>query len=151
MYTKQEASALRQAFWTTFGKYMSPILSADGMKVNWINYKTGIKYIQFSMEADTKTATIAIIIHHPDPVTRKRYFRQLVQLQSFFHETVGGQWNWQSEAVNEHGQDISSISIMLQPANIFDQAQWPAIISFFKPRIIALDEFWSMAKEGFER
>jgi hypothetical protein len=27
---------------------------------------------------------------------------------------------------------------------------WPAIISFLKPRIIALDAFWSQAKYGFE-
>lgn len=151
MYTKQEASALRQAFWTTFGKYMSPVLSADGMKTNWVSYKTGIKYLQFSMEADTKSASIAIVINHPDPVARRRYYQQFVQLRSFFHETLGEQWEWQPEAVNEHGQDISSISVSLQPSNIFDQAQWPAVISFFKPRIMALDEFWCMAKEGFER
>ncbi|UYQ95322.1 DUF4268 domain-containing protein [Chitinophaga horti] len=151
MYTRQEASQLRQAFWTTFGKYMSPILSADGAKINWINYKTGIKHIRFTMEADTKQATIAIVIDHPDAATRKRYYQQLVQLQGFLHETLGEQWNWQEEVSNEYGQLQSIISKELKPANIFDQQQWPVVISFFKPRIMALDECWSMAKEGFER
>lgn len=151
MYTKQEASQLRQAFWTAFGKYMAPILSADGMRTNWVNYKTGIKYIQFTMQADTKSAVIAINITHPDPTVRKRYFAQFTALKQLLHETLGEQWLWEPETENEYGQLSSNISITLRPANIFDQAQWPAVISFFKPRIMALDEFWSLVKDGFER
>jgi hypothetical protein len=151
MYTRQEASQLRQAFWTSFGKYMSPILSADGEKINWINYKTGIKHIRFTMEADTKTAVIAIAIDHPDAATRSRYFHQLLQLQSFLHETLGETWRWTEAGSNEYGQPVSIIQKELKPANIFDQTQWGAVISFLKPRIIALDEFWSMVKGGFER
>jgi hypothetical protein len=31
-----------------------------------------------------------------------------------------------------------------------EEGDWPAIISFLKPRIIALDEFWENVKPGFE-
>jgi hypothetical protein len=41
MYTKQEISKQKQAFWTAFGKYMKPVLSADGEEISWLNYKTG--------------------------------------------------------------------------------------------------------------
>jgi hypothetical protein len=34
--------------------------------------------------------------------------------------------------------------------NIFHEADWPAIISFLKPRIMALDEFWEIAKNVIE-
>ena len=44
MYSKQELSRIREEFWTSFGRYMQPILSADGEKVNWVNYKTGMTY-----------------------------------------------------------------------------------------------------------
>jgi len=37
----------------------------------------------------------------------------------------------------------------LKEVNIFDTNAWPAIISFLKPRIIALDKFWSLVKDGF--
>ena len=36
MFSKAEASSLRHEFWTTFGRYLRPQLSADGEKVNWI-------------------------------------------------------------------------------------------------------------------
>lgn len=54
MYTREQISQLRQEFWTTFGQYMSPVLSAEGGKINWLNYKTGIKHLHFKMDADKK-------------------------------------------------------------------------------------------------
>jgi len=38
----------------------------------------------------------------------------------------------------------------LPDVNIFKQEDWPKLISFFKPRIIALDEFWSDAQDSFD-
>ncbi len=54
MFSKQDASKLKKEFWTAFGRYMKPVLSADGEKINWINYKTGEKDIVFKMDADSK-------------------------------------------------------------------------------------------------
>ncbi|MCW3116154.1 MAG: hypothetical protein JWM28_236, partial [Chitinophagaceae bacterium] len=66
MYSKQDASAVRKNFWTRFGQYMNPLPGADGQPVNWLNYKTGIKYLYFRMDAGHKQAAIAIEIRHPD-------------------------------------------------------------------------------------
>ena len=60
MYSKKEISLTRQEFWTAFGQYMAPIPSAGGEKINWINYKTGVKHIYFKMEADQKFASIGL-------------------------------------------------------------------------------------------
>ena len=60
MYSKEEASKLRQQFWITFGKYLKPIPSAEGLTINWVNYKTGVKNIFFKMDAGQKEATISI-------------------------------------------------------------------------------------------
>jgi hypothetical protein len=45
MDTKQEASLTRQHFWTVFSQYMTPVLSAEGLRINWINYNTGDKLL----------------------------------------------------------------------------------------------------------
>src|ERR1700760_3773056 len=73
MYTKHETSKQKQSFWTAFGRYMKPVLSADYEEVNWINYKTGNKHLSFKMDVGTKKATIAIVIDHPDAATRQAY------------------------------------------------------------------------------
>jgi hypothetical protein len=38
----------------------------------------------------------------------------------------------------------------MEGKSIFKQEDWPDLISFFKPRLMALDEFWCDAQYGFE-
>ena len=150
MYTKQEVQKLRQAFWTTFGQYMQPILSADGEKVNWVNYKTGIPGIAFKMDADNGSASIAIVLQAKDESVRNAHYEQLLQLRTVLENTTGEAWLWQKDCIDEYGKHFCKVGITLDNINILRNEDWPQIISFFKPRIMALDEFWSMAKYGFE-
>lgn len=150
MYSRQEASQLRQEFWTTFGQYMSPILSADGEKINWLNYKTGEKNISFRMHADNKKASIAIELTHKDKEIQQIYFEQFIQLKTLFEDVLKEDWHWQLHSFDEQGKMISNIYKEKAGVSIFQKKDWPQLISFFKPRIIALDEFWSSVKHTFE-
>jgi hypothetical protein len=150
MYSRQQASQLRQEFWTTFGQYMSPVLSAEGEKVNWINYKTGEKNISFRMHAETKKAIIAIELNHKDEEIQQIYFEQFIQLKNVFQEILKEEWTWQLHNYDENGKPVSRIFKEKNEVSIFQKQDWPALISFFKPRIIALDEFWSSVKYAFE-
>jgi hypothetical protein len=150
MYSKQEASQLRQEFWTTFGQYMNPIVSAEGEKINWINYKTGEKNISFRMYADNKKAIIAVELNHKDKDIQQIYFEQFLQFKNLLHEITSEEWNWQLYTHDEHGKIISKIFIEKAGLSIFQKQDWPELITFFKPSIIALDEFWSQTKYAFE-
>ena len=141
---------MRQEFWTTFGQYMSPILSAEGERVNWINYKTGERNISFKMHADNKKAMIGIELTHKDKDIQQIYFEQFLQFKSLFDNSVNEDWRWQLDGCDDHGKIISRIYKEKQGASIFEKQDWPELISFFKPRIIALDEFWSNVKYAFE-
>ncbi len=150
MYTKQEASKIRQEFWTTFGRYMSPVLSADGEKVNWINYKTGEPNIAFKMDADNKTATVALVFSHNDDGVRELYYEQLLQLEKMLPAEGPFEWVFSFRQHNEYGKLQAGAYRRLKGVNIFNKEDWPALISFFKAGITALDEFWSMARYAFE-
>ena len=150
MYSKQEASQLRQEFWTAFGQYMSPVLSSEGEKANWINYKTGEKDIYFRMNADNKKASIGIELTHKDEGIQALYFEQFLQLKNLLHNALEEDWNWLLHTRDEHGKPISRIYTEINGVSIFKKEDWPQLISFFKPRIIALDEFWSTVKHAFE-
>lgn len=150
MYDKHEAAKIRQQFWITFGKYMKPVLSAEGLPVNWINYKTGVRHIRFRMDAAQQEAHIAIELIHPDEGERALCFDQLKALQSLFFSIVGTDWDWQPSIANEYGISLSRIISSLQGVSIYDQDKWPELISFLKPRIIALDHFWTEVKPAFE-
>lgn len=150
MYRKEEASKLRQQFWITFGKYMKPIPSAEGVSINWVNYKTGIKQVCFRMEITQQEAVISIDITHSDPETRKLYFEQFKAFKLLFLEALGEEWEWEQNLMNEYDIPFSRISKTLPNVSIFNQTDWPLLISFLKPRIVALDQFWINVKPIFE-
>lgn len=150
MYSKDEASQLKQTFWTTFGQFISPQLSAEGLRVNWVNYKTGIKYVYFRMEAGKKSASIAIEIAHPEFGIQELFFEQFLELKNVLHSVLDEEWTWELHTRDESGKTVSRIFRQLEGVSIFNKNDWSALISFFKPRIIALDEFWSDAKYAFD-
>jgi hypothetical protein len=150
LYSKDEASQLKQLFWTTFGQYIAPQLSAEGLRVNWVNYKTGIKHLYFRMEADKRSATIAIEINHPDAGIQELFLEQFRELRNLLQTALQEDWEWQLHYIDSNGKTVTRIFKQIDGVSIFNKANWPALISFFKPRIIALDEFWSDAKYAFD-
>lgn len=150
MYTREQASQKRQAFWTTFGKYMSPVLSSEGEKINWINYKTGIRYLSFKMNATGREAYIGIEITHSQPAYAKKLYGLFLLLKEMLEKELGENWQWEPIIENDSRQPISRISITLKDCNVFKDSDWPDVISFLKPRIIALDKFWSDHKMIFQ-
>ena len=150
MYTREQASQLKQEFWTRFGQYLSPKLSSEGEKVNWLNYKTGLKYVYFKMEADKQHAWIAIEITHKDPGVQELFFEQFEEFKTLFNNILKEEWQWELHATDGYGKTISRIIKKIEGVNIFNTEDWPDLISFFKTRIVALDEFWNDVKDGFE-
>ena len=151
MYSKHEASLITQQFWTAFGKYMAPVLSAEGEKINWVNYKTGEKDIRFVMSADSKGARVCITLSHSDTGMQTLYFDKFLQFKKVLHKMLGEDWIWERLKMNQHGKMVSEIYTSLQEVNVLNKTDWPGIISFLKARVIALDVFWCEFKYAFER
>ncbi|MCY7290586.1 MAG: DUF4268 domain-containing protein [Ferruginibacter sp.] len=130
MYTKEEASAIRHKFWTSFGQYMSPVPSASCEKVHWINYKTGIMGISFKMNADKNSAVVAIEIMLPNTMLQYQYFSTFTKFEKQFKEITAGKWVMEKNYINEYHQSLCRIFIEIQEVNIFNKNDWPTIISF---------------------
>jgi len=150
MFKRKEASRLREEFWTTFGRYMSPVPSATGLKINWINYKTTVKDVYFRMDVNRKSAVISITLEHTDDSMRELYFQQFQELKTLLYSTLEEEWDWQTHSLKADNRTMSCIYKELPGVSVFNKEQWPELISFFKPRIIALDRFWEDARYSFE-
>lgn len=150
LYSREEAKKLKESFWIAFGQYMRAVPFADGERLNWINYKTGIKYLYFRMDADAKQGIVTIEIAHSDEGIRALMFEQFAQLRAVLEDELSEEWVWEPRHINLYGKEVARIYTTIKPANVFNKEDWPNLISFFKPRIIALDSFWSIAKYAFE-
>ena len=150
MYTREQASAIKREFWTSLGTYLAPYRSSEGNRVNWLNYKTGLKNVYFRMDADKRKASIAIEITHADEGIQELFFEQFVELKNVLNGYLAEEWEWELHSSDENGKIISRIFKELNGVSVFKQDDWPALISFFKPRILKLDEFWNDAKYAFD-
>jgi|SRR6188768_3913048 hypothetical protein len=150
MYSRREKSLMRKNFWTMFGQYMRPVLNANDEELNWLNYKTGARHIYFRLDATEEYASVAIELRHPETSRQEFYFEKFKRLERLFHQTMGEGWNWQLHMTDEDGKHVSRIRSHLNNVNVCNNNDWPAMISFLKPRVIALDQFWNLVKEEFE-
>jgi hypothetical protein len=150
MYTREESSRLRQEFWTTFGRYMNPVPSSEGMKISWINYHTGVRDVYFRMYADEREARIAITLEHHEVGLQELFFEQFTELKTRLHQELHEEWIWQLHDTHDPNRVISRIYKSLPAVNVYNKAQWPDLISFLKPRLITLDRFWENAKYNFD-
>lgn len=101
------------------------------------------------MEADKHQAFIAIEITHPDIDLQQMMFDQFKAYKTILESSLGETWEWAMQ-IEDNNRTVTRIYKELPNVSIFKQEDWPALISFFKPRIIALDEFWSDAQYGFD-
>ncbi len=149
MYPKQEAAAIRKQFWISFGQYLAPIPSADGNKINWINYKTGIRFINFKMDVTKDIAYIGIELSNKDAELRNSFFNHFKTMKAELESELQEEWQWE-ESVYVDGRQTSRIYQVLGNVNVYDRSTWPGIISFLKDRMVSLDRFWLLHKDIFE-
>ncbi|MEJ0054958.1 MAG: DUF4268 domain-containing protein [Bacteroidota bacterium] len=70
-------------------------------------------------------------------------------MKGVLHEALGEEWEWQ-EHVPAGGKVVGRIFKELPGVSVMNKDDWSDLISFFKPRIIALDRFWENGKYSFE-
>ena len=146
MYTNKEISKIQAEFWTTFGLYIRPVPGVYGEKVNWINYKTNIKFLKFNLNFTDKIASLIIKIGHPNIEDQNSFLKTFKLLKDELN-------NFPQPLIfieSTLDSDSSFIESVLQNVNIFNKETWPAAISFFKETMIELDIFWQNNKDVFE-
>ena len=92
----------------------------------------------------------SIELGHHDPEMQELFLDQFKELKNLLKGSLGEEWDWKLHDLNETGQPVSKIEKVLPDVNVMEREDWPKIIAFLKPRIIALDEFWDNVKPGFE-
>ena len=75
---------------------------------------------------------------------------QFRQLKNLLTQSLEEEWTWILHTTGEDGRLVSRIYKEIGGVSVFRKEDWPGLISFFKPRLIALDEFWSSSKYAFE-
>ncbi len=102
------------------------------------------------MEAEKNFASVGIELTHGDLELQQLFFEQLHSLQKLLESETEEKWDWELHHEDEFGKITSRVRVILHDVNVMNEADWPELITFLKPRIIALDAFWTNVKPAFE-
>ncbi len=150
MYDKEYSSAIHQKFWTSFGRYMQPVPNALGEKINWINYKTGVKAISIKIDVSNTTATICFEILNLNASINNKYLSLFNKHQTTFEAITHNQFCIYHNIINNQQKPVLAAIATLSNINIYNQADWPVIITFLKHNLIQLDNYWQSYKIAYE-
>ncbi|BAO77045.1 DUF4268 domain-containing protein [Winogradskyella sp. PG-2] len=138
MFSKEEGRALRQEFWTSFGK---------SFPRKWILYDTKIKGVAFKFHFDTKSALIALDLED-DLDNRINCWEKLVALKNIFLNDYIPKAIFEEEYYLKNGKEISRIFLPLeQKVSIHNKNTWQAVMEFFNINMSLFETFFEEYKE----
>lgn len=147
MFSKEEQKSLNAAFWTRFKEQAGVNKSANGKRVNWVNYPTHLKQLYVRLHADTETARFSIDIQAKDQGIRAIIWEQMTELKKVMEEEMNSSGLWEETAYNIAGQEISRISWTLEGVNMYEKADQDKIFGFFIPLLVGFDKFYTTYDE----
>ncbi len=149
MYSKEEKKRLNQEFWTAFGSFMKPCESAFHKKVNWSNYKTGVRQIYARFVVEHKCYEFKIEIQDRDDMIRSLFYEQFEELKSVLQSEFDTALNWKASHENEFYEVSAKIFISTEEYNYHNKAHWGELFSLMRSHITAFDRFWLDWKDTF--
>jgi len=147
MLSKEARKAWNEAFWLGFKNYMRAQLSANGKRVNWINYPTQVKNTYLRMVCEGKNIALCYDIQFKDEGVQAIFWEQLTELKVVLESNMSIPTNWEATYLNKEGQHIGRIFWQLEGANFYEQEDWPHIYAFFKKHLKEFDVFYQEFNE----
>ena len=123
MFSKEESAALRQEFWTSFGK---------SFPRKWLLYNTKIKGVSFKFVANRKNAMICLDIEHSDEIANEILYDQILSLKIILIEEYLTEVIFDSSFELENGKIIRRIYINhIVKFSIYNKNTWRDCYEFY--------------------
>ena len=149
MRAKDETRQLHQEFYHGLGQRMKRQLSADGSRVRWTTYRTGLRDVYFRLEADGRVGRVCIDLQHADEGIRELFYEQFQELRLLLEDALGAGVEWEPRHFLRDGKEIARIGVTMGGLNIYDRMHWSKLWDFFEEKLVALDGFWVDVRELF--
>lgn len=150
MFSKAEARAWNEQFYTAFGVYMRKHQPMADFGLKWLNYQTGVKDVFFRVEADKNGGRVSIDLQHPDEGIRELFFEQFLEFRKMLEGYLETELIWDNEYILPNGRVISRIYVEKMGISLYKQDDWRDFFEFFEAYLTRLDAFWADFKLVFE-
>ena len=132
MYSKVEVKALRQLFWTSFGK---------SFPRKWTLYNTKIKGLEFKFHFDKKSAMVCLYID--DTIERRLELWEKIQsLQAILLENYLPNALFEEIYYIDQDKDISRVFVLLEGVSINNKNTWQQTMEFLSLSMNQFESFF---------
>ena len=132
MYSKVEVKALRQLFWTSFGK---------SFPRKWTLYNTKIKGLEFKFHFDKKSAMVCLDID--DTIERRLELWEKTQsLQAILLENYLPNALFEEIYYIDQDKDISRVFVLLEGVSINNKNTWQQTMEFLSLSMNQFESFF---------
>lgn len=142
MLKKEELRQLRLDFWDDFEVATRKKRTANNRKINWAQYKSGIKDIYFRLDFDTKEAFLAIDLQMRDAGIRDLVWDQFMETENLMKTHVGAELEFHPNFALSDDLEIHRMKWTLNEVNIANKKDYPKVVDFLSEKIQGLDRFW---------
>lgn len=149
MRSRDETRTLHQEFYHGFGQRMKRHVSADGARVRWTTYRTGLRDVYFRLDADGRVARVCIDLQHTDAGIRALFFEQFAEFRPLLEDALGPGVVWHQAHYLPSGKEIARIEVIAGGLNLYNRMHWSRLWDFFEEKLLALDDFWVDVREVF--
>jgi len=132
MYSKVEVKALRQLFWTSFGK---------SFPRKWTLYNTKIKGLEFKFHFDKKSAMVCLDID--DTIERRlELWKKIQSLQAVLLENYLPNALFEEIYYIDQDKDISRVFVLLEGVSINNKNTWQQTMEFLSLSMNQFESFF---------
>lgn len=140
MFSREQATQLRQEFWTAFGK---------SFPKKWILYNTKIKGFYFKFHFDNKKAMVFIEIEG-DKEHQNRYFEKLESLESILKQEYWEDAVFSPEFYRENQKQVACVWVEKTGVSIYNKNTWQEAMQFLYDKMTKIEEFWLEYEDFFK-
>ncbi len=134
MFSKEESSALKTLFWTSFGK---------SFPRKWLLYNTKIKDFSFKFYADRKQAFVCLDIESKNEELRFHYYDKMLSLKNLLTNDYIPDIIFDDAYLLENGKVICRIyTILPDKFSIHNKNSWQKCYEFFVKNMTQFELFF---------
>lgn len=133
---------MRLEFWSEFEDFSKKRRTANNRKINWAQYKSGIKDIYFRLDFTTKEAFLAVDLQMRDVEIRELVWEQFMETETLLRNYVGTELALFPNYALEEGFEIHRMTWTISNVNITKKEDYPKVVQFLSEKIYGLDAFW---------
>lgn len=147
MLSKLEQQEKNKAFWGGFKNRIKKHMSANGRRINWLNYPTQVKDLYVRLYADGNYCALNFDIQCKDEGVCSIVWEQMGELKKVLNDTMGEEGEWIEEMVTKDGVSLSRIIWKRDDLNYYNTSDIPEIYKFLEQKIRSFDVFYQEYKE----